>query len=140
MKTILILVASLLIVTTNVEAQEIKSVALETSDDKKFDFHHRGVGFKVTIYSQEGVVNEFNIPEGAPLHVQFTEETSSDLDFLREGFPLTFLGDVTIRTSHNDQLKVISKNSRSMRQDAKLELSPPYQLNLTDVKVVVEKS
>lgn len=139
MKTILILVASFLLI-TNAHAQDVKPVALDTSDSKIFNFHHRGVGFKVTIYSEDGVASELSIPKGAPLNVQFTEETSADLNFLEEGLPLTFLGDVVIRTGRKNQLPVITIEGEEMQQDARLQLNPPYQLNLTDVRVLVEKS
>ena len=79
-------------------------------------------------------------PSNPSLHVQFTEDTSADLNFLKDGFPLTFLGDVAILTGRSDQLKVISINGGDIAEDAKLQLSPPYKLSLTDVKVVVEKS
>ena len=141
MKALFTFVACLMVI-SNVAAQEVKSAAFDVVPDDQvfFDYFHSPVGFKITLYAENGEIQELEIPKGAPLNIRFTEKTSPDLDFIKEGLPLTFMGDVTIRTGKRNDVKLIHLNADELEDGTEFHLAPPYRLKLSGFRVLVEKS
>ena len=89
---------------------------------------------KITVESENGLVSTMDFSPGMMLNVEFYEKENPEWRNQAEG-SLTFRGNIVVRARRSDEIK-----EDEGRKGHEIMSHAPYELNLSNALIVVEKA